>query len=441
MKKTFLLILMLAVIMQSMNSCKKESDPEPEPETPTDLQIAVFSDPHYHDPSLGISGAAFEAYLMQDRKMIAQSKPIIESVIQNLKNSSASVILIPGDLTKDGEKINHEKFAALLAELESAGKRVFVIPGNHDINNPQSFSYSGSATTLIPTVSAAGFSTIYAQFGYNEALYRDPNSLGYVVTLNANTWLLAMDGCRYNENGSVSITGGKFSDASYLWIKEKLTEAKNKNIKVIGMVHHGLVEHYPGQSLVFAEYLLENWQTKSAELADLGLQVVFTGHFHAQDIAKKDGANGHFLFDIETGSLVTWPVPYRTVTFTTTNKLVVSTSHLTTLTGYPDFEAFSRTYLQQGMDTLVKLQLMYPPYSLPYEQTAMIAPLVVSGFIAHYHGDEVIDPITQGGVDALIGMGGTAALLGMSIQGMFSDPAPVDQNLEIDLTTGNITPN
>jgi len=440
MKKPFLLILMLAVIMQSMNSCKKESDPEPEPETPTDLQIAVFSDPHYHDPSLGISGAAFEAYLMLDRKMIAQSKPIIETVVQSLKNSSASVILIPGDLTKDGEKINHEKVAALLAELEGAGKRVFVIPGNHDVNNPQSFSYSGATTTLVPNVSASEFSTLYAQFGYNESLYRDPNSLGYVVALNAKTWLLAMDACRYSENGTVSVTGGRFSGASYQWIKDKLTEAKTKNIKVIGMVHHGLVEHYPGQSVMFAEYLLENWQTTSAELADLGLQVVFSGHFHAQDIAKKDGANGNYLFDIETGSLVTWPVPYRTVTLTTANKLVVSTSHVTTLTGYPDFEAYSRNYLQQGMDTLVKLQLMSPPYNLPYAQVAFISPLVVAGFVAHYHGDEVIDQATLAGVNQLLGMGGMAAAVGMSVQGMFTDPAPADQNIEIDLASGAITP-
>jgi 3',5'-cyclic AMP phosphodiesterase CpdA len=440
MKKTFLHLLMIAALLQIFSGCKKDNDEPADPPQPTDLQMAVFSDPHYHDPSLGISGVAFEAYLLQDRKMIAQSKQIIESVINTLKSSSASIILIPGDLTKDGEKTNHELMAALLTQLESAGKKVFVIPGNHDISNPQSFSYSGSTATPVPTVTPAEFATIYGQFGYNEALYRDSRSLSYVVALNSNTWLMAMDACRYKENTTSSITGGKFSDSTYQWIKDKLTEAKNKNIRVLGMVHHGMVEHYSGQSTMFAEYLLEDWQNKSIELANLGLKAVFTGHFHAEDIARKDVNSSTFMFDVETGSLVTWPVPYRTITYTTTNKLTIRTSHVTTLAGYPDFEEFARNYLQQGMDTLTKLQLMSPPYSLPYQEAQMVAPLVVSGFMAHYHGDEAIDPVTQAGIQQLTGLGGMAALVGMSIQSMFTDPAPADQNIEIDLTTGTVIP-
>lgn len=438
MKKTFLLLLVAAAIVHLFTTCKKkESDPDPTPVT--DLQIAVFSDPHIQDPSLGITGPAFEEYLLYDRKMIAQSKPISESVIQTLKNSSASIILIAGDLTKDGEKTNHQVFAEMVAQLETAGKRVFVIPGNHDVQNPDAFSYDGNTTTPVPSVTAAEFATIYSRFGYNEALYRDNNSLSYVAVLNANTWLLAMDACLYNENDSFPVTGGKFSDATYQWIKDRLNEAKSKNIKVLGMVHHGVVEHYPGQSLMFADYLLTDWQTVSTELAELGLQVVFTGHFHAQDIVKKEGKGGSFIFDIETGSLVTWPVPYRIMTYTTTNKLIVSTSHVTTLAGYDDFGSYAKTYLQTGMDTLVKMQLMYPPYSLPYEMAAMVSPLVVAGFVAHYHGDETIDPATQAGIDALIAMGGTAAQLGATIQWMFTDPAPADQNIEIDLSTGLVT--
>jgi hypothetical protein len=294
--------------------------------------------------------------------------------------------------------------------------------------------------TPVPSVTPAEFAAIYAQFGYTEAAYRDANSLSYVVALNSKTWLLAMDGCRYAENDSVSVTGGKFSDQTYQWIKDRLNEAKTKNIKVLGMVHHGLVEHYSGQSLMFPEYLLENWGTVSAELSALGLNAVFTGHFHAQDIARKDVKSGTFMFDIETGSLVTWPVPYRTMTYTTDNKLKIHTTDVTSVPSIPDFATYAHDYLQQGMDTLVKLQLMYPPYNLPYEQAAMVAPMVVSGFMAHYHGDEVIDPMTQAGVNALVAMGGTAAQLGTSILYMFTDPAPADRNLEIDLNTGTVTP-
>ena len=63
------------------SGCKKDKDENTDPTPPADLQIAVFSDPHYDDPSLGISGSAFEAYLLQDRKMIAQSKSLIVSLL------------------------------------------------------------------------------------------------------------------------------------------------------------------------------------------------------------------------------------------------------------------------------------------------------------------------------------------------------------------------
>ena len=438
MKKTLTIIVLLAAMFQIFCGCNKCKNC-PEPVTQNDLQMAVLSDAHFYDPSLGVTGQAFEAYLVQDRNLIAQSKAINESVIQSLKNSSASIILIPGDLTKDGEKTNHELMAILLSQLKSAGKRVFVVPGNHDINNPTSYSYSGSVTTRVPTVTPAEFASIYGQFGYNEAISRDNNSLSYVAKLDDYTWLMAMDGCRYSENTTTPITEGKFSDATYQWIKDRLADAKSKNIRVIGMSHHGIIEHYQGQSMMFPEYLIEGWENKSSELAGLGLKVVFSGHFHAQDIVKKVESDGSFMFDVETGSLVTWPIPFRTLTYTTANKLIIHTGNVTTLPGYTNFEEFAKQDLQQGMDTLIKLQLMSPPYELPYEQAQMLAPLAVSGFMAFYHGDEVLDPETQAGIQQLIDGGGMAAQLGMSILSMYTDTAPADQNIEIDLSSGAVT--
>ncbi len=433
------IILMLAAVLQILISCNKV-EPTTPVATSSDLQMALISDPHFYDPALGITGEAFEAYLLQDRNLIAQSQSINESVIQALKTSNASIILIPGDLTKDGERINHERMAALLGQLESAGKKVFVVPGNHDIMNPLSFSYSGSTATPVPTITPAEFATLYDQFGYKEAFSRDPNSLSYVASLNSKTWLLAIDGCRYNDNTTTPLTDGRLSDATYQWIREKLAEAKTQQITVFGLAHHGLIEHYQGQSVMFPEYLIDDWQNKSPELASLGLKVFFSGHFHAQDVVKMDGANGSFMFDVETGSLVTWPVPYRTMKYTANNKLVLQTHHLTSLPGYPDFQNFAMQDLQMGMDTLIKLQLMSPPYNLSYEETQMLAPLAVSGFMAFYHGDEAIDPATLAAIQQLIDSGEPGATLGMSILSMYTDTAPGDQDIEIDLSSGVVTP-
>ena len=48
------------------------------------------------------------------------------------------------------------------------------------------------------------------------------------------------------------------------------------------------------------------------------MQYVFTGHMHANDIASITTENGNTLYDIETGSVVTYPSPARSVTITRT---------------------------------------------------------------------------------------------------------------------------
>ena len=56
-------------------------------------------------------------------------------------------------------------------------------------------------------------------------------------------------------------------------------------------------------------------------LSTLGVSLVFTGHFHAQDITRRTFDNGRrTLYDIETGSTVTAPCPYRRVAITADQK-------------------------------------------------------------------------------------------------------------------------
>jgi len=170
------------------------------------VEIAVFSDPHLYDPSLGTSGAAFEMYLAYDRKMIAESQAILESVVKDIVKSHVRYVLVPGDLTKDGEQQCHSLMAEYLAQIEASGKQVFVVPGNHDIENPHSFSYPGGDTPVpIPNISSADFESIYMDYGYDEALYRDEHSLSYIVEPQPGLWFLGLDGCNYE---------GRFPDLS-----------------------------------------------------------------------------------------------------------------------------------------------------------------------------------------------------------------------------------
>ncbi len=158
------------------------------------IQFAVFSDPHYYDSALGTTGEAFEAYLNSDRKMIRESEAILNAAIGGMKQDNIQFALVAGDLTKDGELSSHMKFAAYLKELEDSGIEVYVVPGNHDINNPHAVSYSGANTVPVPRVSPDEFVQIYGQFGFAQAICQRPEFFELPGGAGAGT-LCSCHGC------------------------------------------------------------------------------------------------------------------------------------------------------------------------------------------------------------------------------------------------------
>jgi DNA repair exonuclease SbcCD nuclease subunit len=437
--------------VQNIQKCTKSTKSK-------NAKIAVFSDPHYFAPELGTTGAAFEAYLAQDRKLIAESSAISAAAIGELRKSDAKIILISGDLTKDGEKLSHQQFSKLLKNLEKSGKKVFVIPGNHDINNPKSNSYSGDTSTPVENVTPEQFKKIYNNFGYSEAISRDKNSLSYVVEPVAGLRIISMDSSLYNENaGKTSpVTAGRFNDNTYNWIKQQIKEAKVKGKAVIGFMHHGLIEHFNGQKQFFSEFVIDNWEKVSEEFADLGMEAVFTGHFHAQDIASKTTAASNKIYDIETGSLVSYPSPYRIVDITK-DKLTIESKNIKTINydtkGAP-YQDYAYNYLKTGLKDVLPLMftslIMRMNLTLTKKQAYTLAkqaadtqpapqltPMTVcdllsDAMIAHYKGDEESNPLASA---IAKGMGASqdpiVKSLGFLLNSAYSDPSEKDNNLVI----------
>src|SRR4030066_1513165 len=117
----------------------------------------VFSDPHIYDPNLGTEGQAFEDYLADDRKLLRESAEIMEAAVAAIEDEKASLVLVPGDLTKDGERVSHELAVGYLSQLEASGKQVYVVPGNHDVKNGHSFKYVGDKTERVPNITSVEF--------------------------------------------------------------------------------------------------------------------------------------------------------------------------------------------------------------------------------------------------------------------------------------------
>lgn len=353
-------------------------------------RLAVISDVHLMAPSLlQKEGKAFDNYIANDRKMLVESSELLDSVSKHLIAYQPQIIFITGDLTKDGERISHLLLVdRYLKPLKAQGIRIYVVPGNHDVNNPHAKVYNGDNAQRTTTVSAKDFTHIYNDYGYGEALATDPNSLSYVVQLDDKTRLIAVDACRYEDNNfdkDICVTAGRIKPQTMDIIQAEAQKAHKLGMNVIMMMHHGIVSHFKWQDKIMKEYLVNNWKKDAKRLAQMGIKVCFTGHFHAQDISNKYG-----LTDIETGSTVSYPHPYRLIDVDTDKQtLQIRTEKVESLTSMKDnketlqqkSERFATSALSGVMETMV-------PKKVPDEVKKECAQVLGKAYAMHLAGDE-----------------------------------------------------
>lgn len=353
-------------------------------------RMAIMSDVHLMAPQLLIhEGKAFDDYIANDRKMLVQSSELLDSVTEHVKEFHPQVVLITGDLTKDGERVSHELLVKrYLKPMEEQGIRVFVIPGNHDVNNPHAKVYDGEKTDRTTSVSAADFANIYKEYGYGEAIARDAHSLSYVVQLAPNVRLIAVDACEYENNNfdkDICVTAGRIKPETMDFIKRQTEEAHRQGADVLMMMHHGIVSHFNWQDKVMKEYLVDNWRKQAKLIAGMGIKVCFTGHFHAQDVSQKYG-----LTDMETGSTVSYPHPYRLIEVDGNNgTLSVRTEQVKELTSMKDSvetlqqksERFANSALSSVMEHLV-------PKKVPTDVKQECGKVLGEAYAMHLAGDE-----------------------------------------------------
>ena len=440
MKNFIKIIFLLAVIMTVFGSCEKNTsliydyntDQRSAVKYP-DVKFAVISDIHVYTKELGSTGSAFEKVMLSDRKLLLDSIDLLDFAINEITASGVNFVLIAGDLTKDGELINHRIVAEKLRILENSGIQVFVVPGNHDVNNTEAFSFNGSTTTLVPTVSEQDFAQIYADFGFKDALMRDSGSLSYLTELSDGLLLLAIDATRHKENvaGHHPIVGGKISQQTADWIASALREADIRNASVIAMMHHGFMEHWKGQKKLHPDYIINDFENFGKFIASWNVRVGFTGHYHAHDVTRSD-FNGKYMYDIETGSLITAPCPIRYVQISNNILNIRSDFIADKLHPGTDFASKAHSFVKQTV--MLEAASTLRKFRVSENDIAIIADAVGDAFNAHYSGDE--NPNLRPALDkSKLGLWGKIVL---SIQqyvldGLWKDLPPPDINISINL--------
>ncbi len=396
------------------------------------VHFAVLSDIHLYDAATDNHDSASESGRHRERKVRLESGEIFAEAASSLLSMKPALdfILITGDLTKDGERRNHRLVASRLAIFKEAGIKVFVVPGNHDVLNPNAAGYADDGKLSVFNISPDEFVETYSAFGYSQAISRAPDTLSYIAEPVPGLWIMALDSCRYEENVDGPIVAGALSPATMSWALTRLDQAKELGKIVIGIMHHGLLENFFGQAAYFPDFLVEGWQDVSEAMAEHGLRVMFTGHFHAQDISRKDWNDGMFLFDIETASLAEFPCAYRLANLSlSTGSLSLDRKQV----GGENFKDFAAQY-RQGQVAKMAVDLAISSYKLDSATALDFSPAIVDAFMAHFDGDEIPSLTTFKKVAQLVKSEDPVRnKLGQFLFSLWHDLPPADNRVILDL--------
>ncbi|TVQ46894.1 MAG: metallophosphoesterase [Gloeocapsa sp. DLM2.Bin57] len=307
-------------------------------------RFAIISDPHVGIPET-IDKNANRFHLIE------VSIPALEKVLEHLEQLNIDFLLLPGDLTQDGEKENHQW---LKQRLERLPFPAYVIPGNHDVRYLEQYeNYIG----------LRDFPSYYQKFGYSN-----PEQLYYSQEIAPGLQLIGLNSTQFSEDGRQL---GCLDQEQLTWLETTLAELTDKLVLV--MIHHNVIEHLPGQSIhqLGQRYMLANASELKQILRKYGVKLIFTGHLHVQDVASEDG-----LTEITTGSTVSYPHPYRILDLQYDHreiiKLTISSHRVKSVPGWDNLELNSRESMAQKSDSfMLKLLMGYPLYLSAAEATPL----------------------------------------------------------------------
>ncbi|MBF1999686.1 MAG: metallophosphoesterase [Synechococcales cyanobacterium M58_A2018_015] len=330
------------------------------------FRFAVVSDPHIALPhTIWDHPKRFH--------LVEVSIPALETVLQQLEPLDLDFLLLPGDLTQHGEIENHTWLAQRLAQLPYP---VYVVPGNHDV------------VQLYPTqrsIGLADFPRYYEPFGYS-----DPTCLYYSHEILPGVRLIGLNSNAFDAQGQ-QIGTGHIDAVQLNWLKQELSQRKEDEL-VLVMVHHNLIEHLPGQSrsLLGRRYMTDNAPEVLRLLRNAGVQLLFTGHLHVQDIAQQ-----HTLYEITTGSLVSYPHPYRLVDVHRDERgnyqVQIQSRRVRAVPGWSDLQHTSREWMAKHSHPFMVKLLTQPPLVLPLLEAERFAPDLRYFWADIANGDALFD--------------------------------------------------
>lgn len=333
---------------------------EEEPLPTEGHRICLLSDIHVMNLDLveDFENSSFLKEMSINRKLQVQSYEIFCAYLDTIKALKPELLLIPGDLAKDGEILSHQLVAQKLQELLDMGIPTLVIPGNHDMENESGLKYTPAGREYTDTATPETFEQIYSNFGYKDPLARDPNSLSYVCEPIEGLRFIGIDDCRIPSRGDTKkgiAEYGRIMPETLEWVLEQADNAAEEGKVVIAAVHHQLLQHFVGQESLMETAATEHGDSIARLFADHGIRVIVTGHMHIPDVSRITGFNtDNTITEISSASTISYPSQFRVLTVS--NDLAtmkVNTRSLKATESLPELQRAARDKIDETLDTSI----------------------------------------------------------------------------------------
>ncbi len=315
-----------------------------------EVTLFVATDLHYLSPELTDHGEYFEGLIESgDGKVMEYCEEVTDAFIRQVIEEVPDALILSGDLTFNGEKASHVALAEKLSTIENAGIPVFVLPGNHDLNNPMAVSFHKDGYSLTESINAQQFEKLYLEYGFGDAICRDSSSLSYIAEITPELWLLMLD---VNTEDSPGI----LTEKTFQWVEKQLQKAVRQDIRVLAVSHQNLMQH---NSIFSYGYVMENNERLLEIYESYGVICNLSGHMHIQHIMhSKEG-----FTEIATSSLMVSPDLYGRVTLK--GKTVAYSAYpldvCVIAPAQPDFPDYAETFLWENAYRQAEAELTDTP--------------------------------------------------------------------------------
>ena len=226
-------------------------------------------------------------------------------------DEDTSTVIITGDLTNYGESYSHEEVKALLQKFSEKGGNPFVYTDNHDYPYFPGMAFDENGNTVqTEHLPEETVKEMYYPFGKGKAFDTYDDSTTYIAEILPGLYHIAMG---YDFLDEKHHRSPEFSDGLMAWVKGHTEKAKENGAMVICSTHRPIVPPSPAYEIVGKGHSFPNGEARIKELADMGVQLFFSGHSHIQCMKEVVSDSGNKIYSVQTSSLAAFPPKMRKI--------------------------------------------------------------------------------------------------------------------------------